>query len=323
MLYIFALRGSHMENFWIAAGAVLPLMIYMAIGLLARKRYHFNEGHISNFNKIVFGVFLPTNMFYSVYFTDISKVMRPGFVLFAVGSLLTVYVVGWVLVTTLVKDNKKRGAMIQAFYRSNFILLGVPLVENLYGPEAAAVPLMLCAIIIPIYNVLAVFTLETFRGGSFNPLHILAGVARNPMILGAVAGLVCKLLPFPLPAALLKCVKAIAGSTTPFALIVLGASFTLQGAISEIRELAFTVAGRLVIAPLIVIGGAVALGYRQVDLAALMAMSATPCAVASFAMAQQMDSDGELAGNCVIFSSALSCITMFLWVFVTKNLGLL
>ncbi|MEE0338267.1 AEC family transporter, partial [Acidaminococcus fermentans] len=163
-----------MENFWIAAGAVLPLMIYMAIGLLARRKYHFNESHISNFNKIVFGVFLPTNMFYSVYFTDIGKVMRPGFVLFAVGALLTVFVTGWVLVTALVKDNKKRGAMIQAFYRSNFILLGVPLVENLYGTEAAAVPLMLCAIIIPIYNVLAVFTLETFRGGTFNPLHILA-----------------------------------------------------------------------------------------------------------------------------------------------------
>jgi len=147
-----------MENYWIAAGAVLPLMIYMAIGLLARRKYHFNESHISNFNKIVFGVFLPTNMFYSVYFTDIGKVMRPGFVLFAVGALLTVFVTGWVLVTALVKDNKKRGAMIQAFYRSNFILLGVPLVENLYGTEAAAVPLMLCAIIIPIYNVLAVFT---------------------------------------------------------------------------------------------------------------------------------------------------------------------
>ena len=52
--------------------------------------------------------------------------------------------------------------------------------ENLYGTEAAAVPLMLCAIIIPIYNVLAVFTLETFRGGTFNPLHILAGVAGIP-----------------------------------------------------------------------------------------------------------------------------------------------
>ena len=54
--------------------------------------------------------------------------------------------VGAVLRVTPIKDVK---TMIQAFYRSNFILLGVPLVENLYGTEAAAVPLMLCAIIMP------------------------------------------------------------------------------------------------------------------------------------------------------------------------------
>ena len=280
-----------MGNFWIAAGAVLPLMIYMGVGLLAKKRYGFTPQIISYFNKLVFGVFLPTNMFYSVYFTDVSKVVKPSFVGFAVAALLAEYIVGFVLVTTLVKDNKKRGAMIQAFYRSNFILLGVPLVENLYGAEATALPLMLCAIIIPIYNVLAVFTLETFRGGTFNPAKILWGVLRNPMILGAIGGLLFKLLPFPAPESLLKCIKAIAGSTTPFALIVLGA--------------------------------AVALGLRNVELASLMAMSATPCAVASFAMAQQMDSDGELAGNCVIFSSAASCLTMFLWVLAFKNLGLL
>ncbi|WP_337617543.1 AEC family transporter [Acidaminococcus timonensis] len=312
-----------MGNFWIAAGAVLPLMIYMGVGLLAKKRYGFTPQIISYFNKLVFGVFLPTNMFYSVYFTDVSKVVKPSFVGFAVAALLLEYLVGFVLVTTLVKNNKKRGAMIQAFYRSNFILLGVPLVENLYGAEAMALPLMLCAIIVPIYNVLAVFTLETFRGGTFNPAKILWGVLRNPMILGAIGGLLFKLLPFPAPESLLKCIKAIAGSTTPFALIVLGASFTLQGAISEMRELVFTVLGRLVLAPAIVLGAAVTLGLRNVELASLMAMSATPCAVASFAMAQQMDSDGELAGNCVIFSSAASCLTMFLWVLAFKNLGLL
>ena len=39
---------------------------------------------------------------------------------------------------------------------------------------------------------------------------------------------------------------------------------------------------------------------------------AAPCAVSSYTMAQQMDSDAELAGNTVIFSSLLSCLTMFL-----------
>lgn len=40
-------------------------------------------------------------------------------------------------------------------------------------------------------------------------------------------------------------------------------------------------------------------------------------------MAQQMDSDGELSGNCVVFTSTLSCVTMFLWIFCVKALGLI
>jgi predicted permease len=44
--------------------------------------------------------------------------------------------------------------------------------------------------------------------------------------------------------------------------------------------------------------------------------------VASFAMAQQMGSDADLAGNCVVYTSALSCLTIFGWVFFLKTMGL-
>ena len=39
-------------------------------------------------------------------------------------------------------------------------------------------------------------------------------------------------------------------------------------------------------------------------------------------MAQQMGGDAPLAGNCVVFTSALSAFTMFGWIFVTKTMGL-
>ena len=41
------------------------------------------------------------------------------------------------------------------------------------------------------------------------------------------------------------------------------------------------------------------------------------------AMAQQMDSDADLAGNCVVFTSALSCVTIFCWIVLFKELGVL
>ena len=64
------------------------------------------------------------------------------------------------------------------------------------------------------------------------------------------------------------------------------------------------------------------LGFRGVDFVTLVSIFCTPCAVASFAMAQQMDSDAALAGNCVVFTSAFSCFTIFGWILLFKNLGM-
>ena len=54
----------------------------------------------------------------------------------------------------------------------------------------------------------------------------------------------------------------------------------------------------------------------------LIAIFASPCAVVSFAMAQQMGGDADLAGNCVAFTSALSCVTMFGWILLFKTLDI-
>ena len=53
----------------------------------------------------------------------------------------------------------------------------------------------------------------------------------------------------------------------------------------------------------------------------LLAMLAAPTAISSYTMAESMDSDGELAGNCVIFTSAFSCVTLVGWLFVFKSFG--
>jgi hypothetical protein len=52
--------------------------------------------------------------------------------------------------------------------------------------------------------------------------------------------------------------------------------------------------------------------------AALLVM----CTYASVTMAEQMDSDGPLAANAVVASSALASVTMFGWIFLFKCLGM-
>jgi predicted permease len=48
-------------------------------------------------------------------------------------------------------------------------------------------------------------------------------------------------------------------------------------------------------------------------------MSGAPTAVSSYTMAQQMGGDGELAGEIVVFTTGVSIITIFIWIFVLKQ----
>ena len=310
------------DNFVVAVAAVIPLFVLMLIGVVVKKYRWLEDEELAHMNRMVFRVFFFCMMFYNIYTTDIAEVFRPKLIAFGAVGVLAVFLLSLVVVPRFVPGNRQRGAMIQAIFRSNFVLIGVPLVGNIFGDTALAVPTMMIAIIVPIYNVLAVFTLETFRGGKADIALILRGVLKNPMIRGALLGAIFLLLGISLPEPVLKPIRQVSAATTPVALIILGASFKGGSFHQHLKELVSCVTLRLVIVPAVMVALAVALGFRGVDLITILSIFATPCAVASFAMAQQMDSDAELAANCVVYTSALSCVTVFFWVLMLKTWGL-
>lgn len=310
-----------LSNFFVALGGVVPLFCLMAVGVFVKRSRLLAEEELLHVNRMVFRVFFFFMMFYNIYISDPGTAFQPGLMLFGAGGVLLTALVFTGIVCCLEPDNARRGPMIQASFRGNYVLMGIPLVANIFGDAAIAVPTMMIAVIVPLYNVLGVLVLETFRGGRFDLLPILRSVLMNPMILGAIAGALCRLVQLPIPAPVLKPTAQIAAATTPVALIILGASFHGGSYQAHLRQLVFSVASRLIIVPGIVLPLAVMLGFRGVELVTLIAVFATPCAVAGFAMAQQMQADAELAGNCVVYSSALSCLTIFGWVFLLKTLA--
>lgn len=310
-----------MDNLVVAVEAVIPMFCLMFIGVLVHKYQLLSDLELVHLNRMVFRVFFSVMMFYNLYTTNLGTTFRPRLMLFAVGALAVVYVVSFAFVWLTEKQDRRRGAMIQAIYRSNFVLMGIPLVANIFGDENIAVTTMMIAVIVPIYNVLGVFTLETFRGGKFNLGHILLGVLKNPMILGALTGAAFLLLGIPIPKPVLKPLAQITAATTPLALIVLGASFRLGSTKEHLHQLVACVAARLFIIPAVVLSIAVWLGFRGIEFVTLISIFCTPCAVAGYAMAQQMDSDADLAGNCVVFTSGLSCVTIFCWILLFKGMG--
>ena len=249
--------------------------------------------------------------------------MHPRLMIYTGTAIVVVFLLATVVVMAIEKTPQKRGAMIQAIFRSNFTLFGVPMVVNLFGEEMGSVPSLLISIVIPIYNVLAVIVLEVFRGGDIHPKKIIINIIKNPFLDAAVLGVICMLTGIQLPTFGEKVIKEVANVATPLALMVLGASFRYSEVKKSMKQLIFTTAAKLIVVPAAVLGVAIALGFRGIDLGSMLAVFASPTAIGAYAMTVQMDSDADLTAGIIVATTLGSCVTLFVFIFGLSYLGFL
>ena len=80
--------------------------------------------------------------------------------------------------------------MIQALYRSNYVLMGFPIAVNLFGKGNITAVAIIMMLVVPFYNVTAVIVFETFRGGKVDIGMMLKRILTNPIIDGGIAAFV-------------------------------------------------------------------------------------------------------------------------------------
>ena len=312
-----------MESFLIAVNAVMPFLIYISFGYGVVKSGLADEAFMNKLNKVVFRAFFPLLMFNNMYQLKRDFSLNLTLVATAVLSVLFLQALLLLVVPRLVKENPRRGVIIQAIYRSNFVLFGIPLAANLFGDDGSALASMMVAIVIPVYNVTAVIILEMFRGdgGKTNPLVLVRNVCTNPLILGAAVGLVFFARRIKLPSSVEGPVSQFAGMTTPLALFVLGGTLHFSAIRGNLKYIVPSMTLKLALLPLLITALATVLGFSNVERFVIFEMYATPVATASYSMAQNMGGDGELAGQFVVLSTAASVVTIFLWVYLFTSIG--
>ena len=293
----------------------------MALGYGTRRLGWIRREEISAINKIAFRIFLPCLLYYNVYCSDLSGSFDPLLMAYAVGGVLLTFglSLGYTLLTE--KLPERRGVMIQGMFRSNYVIMGIPVATALLGADQLGTVSILIAVVVPLFNMLSVVVLEVFRGQKPKPLHILGQIAKNPLVIGSVLGILTLAAGIRLPHILEQTIQNISAIASPLQLFLLGAFFQFSGLKTYRRELVTVSAAKLIVAPGLFLGLGALLGFRGVAFVSLIGVFASPTAVNSFTMAQQMGGDAELAGDIVVTTSAVSIPTMFLWIFLFKSLG--
>lgn len=317
--------GTEMENIILSFNVIAPLFFLMVIGYaIANYTDLADKDLLKKANSLVFKVFLPCMLFKNIYQSNIREQMQGGLCFFAAGSLLLLFVLLCLIVPKVVKKENQQGVVIQGIFRSNYVIFGVAVVENMYGSANTVTAAILSAVLVPMYNFLAVIALSFFGGKRERDLKkVLVGILKNPLIIASVLGIIASLLGFKLPKAADTTLNDLAKLATPIAFLILGGDFDFSKVRGNLKIAGGVVAVKMVILPLIFIPMVVAMGYRNSDLLAALLAYQTPVAVSSYIMAQQAGADEQLAGQLVVFSSAVSIFTLFVTIFILRQMGLL
>ena len=313
------------ESFGVAVKAVLPFLIYLGIGYFAVAVHIADRAFMNRMNKFIFTLIFPFMTFNSIYGASRDGMPSAALLIFAAVGILALEGLLLLIVPRIIKENPRRGVVIQAIFRSNFALYGVPMTVSLF-PDGASVAGIVLLEVVSIFNITSVIILELFNtenGGRIDFRALPLKLLKNPLLQGCLVGLLFFAFGWTLPEALAKPVAALGNSATPLAMITLGGTLSFGALRKNARIISGVLGVRLLLLPLVTLLLAYAVGLRGVELFLTLMIAGTPIATSSYPMAANMGGDGELAGQLVFVSTVVSLLTIFGFVFGMSQLGLI
>lgn len=336
------------DIFLTAINAVFPLVTLILVGYFLKRVGIIPPEFVRVGNKLNFTLLLPSTLLYNIYnIPSFSAINWPA-AIFCIAGVLVIFLIGLCFSVAVTPVPARRGVIAQCSFRSNYAAIGLALASTLGGDDTMAIAAVVSAFTIPLFNILAVISLSVFsqnaESGRSGMRNTLLKILRNPMIISAFLGMLILFLrelqvwlwgsvvfSFKTHTAFLyKALESVKSVTAPFALLILGADFTFNAIHGLFKEVAWGSLYRLVIAPVLALTVAFLLStytdllnFGRNEYATLLSLFGTPVAVASVVMAEQMDGDGALATQLVVWSSVFSILTIFAQVCVLIAIGLL
>lgn len=312
-----------MDSLLVAARVVLPMALTMGIGMFLRVIGLIDRSTMKKMDIITYKVLSSTLIFYNIYYTDFTQISNPQYLLYGFFGLTVMFCFALYFPYRWIPERTTAASFGQGIFRANYIIFGAAVATSVYGPGNIGLVMMMGALTLPIINAMSVIILEVgCQGKSVTVKSLVMPVITNPIIIATILGLIINFIGIKIPNIFMEVVEDLANMTTPMSFLSIGVSLSMQ-AFTKKRILFTAVSLRLLILPLVLVTGAILLGFRGIELCSLLVLFAAPSAVNSYPTAVAMGADGDFAGQMVAATTVCCLPTFFVWTLVLNSLGLL
>ncbi len=296
--------------------AVVPLFVVIFAGYFAGKGRLLSEAGVKGLNAFVFTFAMPPMLFRLMATTDVSEIGEWSFLVGYLYSEILLFTAGAGLAGLLFR-HRFAAMTIQGFGSSfsNGVLIALPLLIGLYG-ERGAVPALLLftldALLFGIVTMMLEAAQSDRRGGALRAIATsLKAMARNPILMAILIGILWGVLGLPLPDLVDRTFGFIGQAGPPSALFALGATLAYRRVRGSVAPATAMIAFKLFLHPLAVF---VILAYViPVDpfwVHAAVVFAACPIGANVYIFAQHYGVSVTAASAGILVSTGLSLLTI-------------
>ncbi|MCZ4260537.1 AEC family transporter [Limimaricola sp. G21655-S1] len=296
----------------------LPVFLVLGFGYLASWRGWITEPAIDGLMKFAQGFAIPCLLFLAIARLDLAQ----EFDMALLGSFYAGALAGFaagLFGARLIFGRSWEDAVAIGFVGlfSNSLLLGLPITERAYGPDALQANFAIIALHSPFCYAVGITAMEFARakGGSLRelPAQVLRGMGRNALILGILMGAAVNLSGLPLPEVLVEALELMARAALPAALFGLGGILHRYRPEGDMRVILYVVAVSLVLHPAVVWGLGSLVGLKVPAFRSAIITAAMAPGVNAYLFASIYGHAKRVAASAVLIGTVASVLSATIW----------
>ncbi|UUS64588.1 MULTISPECIES: AEC family transporter [unclassified Acinetobacter] len=271
--------------------ALFPLVALIAMGYVLKYTQFVQDEFWANSEKLNYYVLFPVLLFLNVSAVqlDMNTVSRMLTVLVAGTCLISIVL--WGIKQFMHIPVQRFGVYIQSHIRFN-TYIGLSLMGALFGSTGMQMFAMLIAVAVPLVNIISVLAFSNLSVKQLG--QTCQSIAKNPLILGCVVGVLFKLSGLSLFKGLPELLKILAAMSLPLGLLSVGAALQFQQMRADLRRLSFNTIGRLMLMPCIAYLLSTWMGLTDFERMILVVFFALPTASSSYILTRYYQGDSQL-----------------------------
>jgi malonate transporter and related proteins len=299
---------------------ILPVFLVLGAGWLSARLRLIDDGAIDGLMRFAQGFAVPALLFRGVARLDLGQAFDPGLMgAFYIGVILS-YAAG-VLLARSVFGRSTQDALAIGFAAafSNTLLLGLPITERAFGPEALAGNYAIISIHAPFLYVIGITAMEGARargtGLSLRGVSALIGrgLVSQPLLIGIVAGLGVNLTGLPLPGVAWSAIDMLAVAAIPAALFGLGGVLNRYRPEGDRATIAMVCGVSLILHPAVTYGLGHLFGLSVDAMRSAVITAAMAPGVNAYLYANMYAAAPRVSASSVLFGTVTCLFTAWGW----------